>query len=193
MAHNVQRDRYVVRCAQLTSPFETLTPRRTGLATARGSGTNGYVQRNLSALRPRDKQPHQSPHYTDDLPAPSLLRKPNQEILLHERKRQVEVQCLELRENLESQNNLKEEEIEERVDTLRAKLLRNLQKMTQDEKTLKEHQVHQLAEAKEKKNADMQRAFGIGKDFIEGAAFDKELQVNSHIFQIMFFPHGIIN
>ncbi|KAJ3038491.1 RNA-splicing factor [Rhizophlyctis rosea] len=146
-----------------------------GLSTARGSGTNGYVQRNLSALRPRDKQPHQAPNFSDDREPPSLLRKPNQDILLHERKRQVEVQCLELRENLEGQD-LQEEEIEERVSALREKLLKNLQKMTQDEKTLKEHQVHQLAEAKEKKNAEMQRAFGISKDFVEGAAFDRDLQ-----------------
>ncbi|KAJ3054668.1 RNA-splicing factor [Rhizophlyctis rosea] len=149
-----------------------------GLSTARGSGTNGYVQRNLSAFRPRDKQSHQHSNFNaDDHAPPSLLRKPNQDILLHERKRQVEVKCLELQENLESAGDMTEEEIEARVDSLRQQLTADLHKMTQNEKTLKDHQVHQLAEAKEKKNAEMQQAFGISsKNFVEGAAFDRDLQ-----------------
>ncbi|KAJ3300481.1 RNA-splicing factor [Borealophlyctis nickersoniae] len=144
-----------------------------GLTTARGSGTNGYVQRNLSALRPREKRQDQGSF--DDLAPPSVLRKPNQDILDHERKRQVELQCLLLQENLEEQG-LSEETVQERVTALRSQLTANLKKMTQDTKELREHQVHQLAEAKEKKNAEMQRAFGIGSDFVEGAAFDRELQ-----------------
>ncbi|KAJ3045010.1 RNA-splicing factor [Rhizophlyctis rosea] len=129
---------------ELEEPISTVLENGIGPSTARGSGTNGYVQRNLSSLRPRDKQPHQAPNFSDERGPPSLIQKPNQDILLHERKRQVEVQCLELREKLESQN-LQEEEIEERVSALREKLLKNLQTVTQDEKTLKEHQVLQLA------------------------------------------------
>lgn len=72
-----------------------------GLNTARGSGTNGYVQRNLSTVN----QARQKVDYKtdDELRAldRQLSRPPNAEILDHQRKRQVEVKCLEYREELE--------------------------------------------------------------------------------------------
>jgi len=66
-----------------------------GLITARGSGTNGYVQRNLSAVRvnrTENKRP-------EEFSKPEV-RKPNAELLQHDRKRQVEVELLKLREEL---------------------------------------------------------------------------------------------
>ena len=74
-----------------------------GLQTARGSGTNGYVQRNLSLLRSRkDKIEY---HTNDDLAKLEQMntKKPNQEILEHERKRQIELKCIELQEVMEEQ------------------------------------------------------------------------------------------
>lgn len=72
-----------------------------GLKTARGSGTNGYVTRNLSFAKPKfsTSKPHD---YSNDNPAPRS-RKPNADVLLHKSKRQIEVECLELRERLEVQ------------------------------------------------------------------------------------------
>ena len=71
-----------------------------GLSTPRGSGTSGYVQRNLAHLRPRDRG---APYARDaDAAArPHRQRQPDQEILEHERKRAVEVSVLTLREKLE--------------------------------------------------------------------------------------------
>ena len=70
-----------------------------GLQTARGSGTNGYVQRNLSTLRPRslaaEAERHQETRVRNVQPDSSILD--------HERKRKVEVKCLELRDELEDQ------------------------------------------------------------------------------------------
>lgn len=69
-----------------------------GLTTPRGSGTNGYVVRNLSALRSyQSSQDRQSAWDT----APPKHREPDQAILDHERKRKVEVKCLELQLELE--------------------------------------------------------------------------------------------
>jgi serine/arginine repetitive matrix protein 2 len=62
------------------------------------SGTNGYVQRNLSYLR--SQQPGQDRASAWDS-APPKHREPDQAILEHERKRQVEVKCLELQLQLE--------------------------------------------------------------------------------------------
>lgn len=61
------------------------------------SGTSGYVQRNLSALRVHEKNNDKS---SWDI-APPRHREPDEAILEHERKRKVEVKCLELRVELE--------------------------------------------------------------------------------------------
>ena len=67
-----------------------------GLSTPRGSGTSGYVQRNMSFLRPRDNPPH-DPEQTLEY----RQRSPDADILAHDRKREVEVQCLKLQDQLE--------------------------------------------------------------------------------------------
>lgn len=66
-----------------------------GLRTPRGSGTNGFVQRNLSFARPKISNNFQY----DQLPSKSS-RKPSLDILLHQSKRQIEVECLQYEEEL---------------------------------------------------------------------------------------------
>lgn len=74
-----------------------------GLQTARGSGTNGYVQRNLSQVRMRKE----NVNYRNDEDLARLeqinSKKPNKEILEHERKRNIELKCLELEEMMDEQ------------------------------------------------------------------------------------------
>ena len=72
-----------------------------GLKSARGSGTNGYVQRNLSFVKPKTKS-NNDYKYEDQPQAPP--RKPNDEVLLHKARRQVEVEVLEYQEKLEEDN-----------------------------------------------------------------------------------------
>ena len=74
-----------------------------GLQTARGSGTNGYVQRNLSLLRSRKEKVEYHTQQDVDMLEQMNTRKPNQEILEHERKRQVELKCMELQDMMEEQ------------------------------------------------------------------------------------------
>ena len=73
-----------------------------GLTTARGTGTNGYVTKNMSSLgTKRERVEYRT---DDDLKrAEAMLapKKTNPDILEHERKRQVEIQCMELRAQLE--------------------------------------------------------------------------------------------
>lgn len=61
-------------------------------------GTNGYVTRNLSFVKP-------PPQRKDELKEESgpKLKKANAAILEHNRKRQVEVKCMELRIKLEDE------------------------------------------------------------------------------------------
>jgi len=69
-----------------------------GLTTPRGSGTSGYVQRNLSHLRPRDTH---APYPKDFDTLKHRQRQPDKDILEHDRKREIEVKVFELRDKLE--------------------------------------------------------------------------------------------
>ena len=193
-----------------------------GLSTPRGSGTSGYVQRNLSHLKPRDSGYGSTPSYgppgLDDGKDTFKQRKPDQKILEHDRRREIEVKVLEERDRLEEENErideekkkkgkggdgdkedktkrvkLSEEEIEERLDALRARLTKELEdelaggpavptgpkrdgygKRRQDygdrdlgpkgRKQFKPYQVHELAEAKIQESERLRRALGIREE-----------------------------
>jgi hypothetical protein len=143
-----------------------------GLTTPRGSGTSGYVQRNLSALRPRDRQ---EPYNIDD--RHHKPRQPDPAILEHERKRKIEVQVFELRDSLEEAGELDEDEIDERCDKLRVKLEEESQargKGKTDARGLKSFQVHDLAKAKIEEDDRMRRALGIRDDYVEGGHWKRQ-------------------
>ena len=71
-----------------------------GLTTPRGSGTSGYVQRNLAHLKPRDQG---KPYSTDLDSLKHRQRQPDKDILEHDRKREIEVKVFELRDLLEDE------------------------------------------------------------------------------------------
>lgn len=175
-----------------------------GLSTPRGSGTSGYVQRNSAFLKPRNAgygAPYPPVATTEDkggLGGSFRQRKPDQQILDHDRKRAIEVQVLEERERLEEENEelekekkkgLTEEEIDERCDALRVKLLKELEEggeksgsaagdrgrrqqqqqrggqYEKDRRQLKSYQVHELAEAKIQESERLRKALGIKEDW----------------------------
>ncbi|KAJ7313864.1 hypothetical protein JRQ81_005625 [Phrynocephalus forsythii] len=145
-----------------------------GLPTPRGSGTNGYVQRNLSAVRhKKDRTDYKSEEELRKLES-SLVKKPNQDILDHERKRKVELKCLELAELMEEQG-YGEGEIQEKVATFRMMLLeKDIAVVKEGEQPQKPTvtETHQLAEANEKKNERLRAAFGISDNYVDGSSFD---------------------
>jgi len=74
-----------------------------GLTTARGSGTNGYVQRNFAAIKTRRERVD---YKTDaDLARldKTLNKQPNKEILEHQWKRNIELKCVMLQDKLEEE------------------------------------------------------------------------------------------
>ncbi|KAJ3892482.1 pyridoxal phosphate-dependent transferase [Lentinula edodes] len=149
-----------------------------GLTTPRGSGTNGYVIRNLSTLR--SYEPAQDRASAWDV-APPKHREPDQGILEHERKRQVEVKCLELQLELE-EKDIDEEEIEKQVDELRTKLNANLNAYAMPStKRFKPSDTHAIAAAKKSELDKMARALGTRRDYAEGQAFDRERQEQDKI------------
>ncbi|CAG8054365.1 unnamed protein product [Penicillium nalgiovense] len=141
---------------------------------------------------------------------PFKQRMPDKQILEHDRKRAIEVKVMEERERLEEENErieeeadkkkgksgdkkeedgetqgekiLSDEEIDERCDALRQRLLEELEDdlkraesgfkkppvsgagAGRDRRNLKSYQVHELAEAKIEETERLRRAFGLMED-----------------------------
>ena len=165
-----------------------------GLSTPRGSGTSGYVQRNLSHLRPRDNI---APYPKDLDSIKHRQRQPDKDILAHDRAREIEVKVFDLRDRLEdeeyvshSKSTLKsgckndadtenfcrvdEDEIEVQTEALRKKLTSEMNGSKTSGKGLKSHQVHELAAAKIQESEKLRKALGISKDYEEGSHWKKQ-------------------
>ncbi|KAL5965967.1 Serine/arginine repetitive matrix protein 2 [Taenia solium] len=156
-----------------------------GLPTPRGSGTNGYVQRNLAYLTTyKDKINYKTD--ADVKHADALaFKEPNKDILMHEKKRRVEVRCFELRQTMEDQGYT-EEEIEEKVSALREELTsrltgdiapKNLDEafkpgatIIPDANRLVPRGTHETAAVTILKNTVFKEALGIGDDYEDGSA-----------------------
>ncbi|CAO1634931.1 unnamed protein product [Parajaminaea phylloscopi] len=152
-----------------------------GLPTARGSGTSGHIQKNLSHYKPRDAT---TSRHAAELPTAGT--KQDAGILDHERKRKVEVRCMQLRDELEDQG-VGEEEIEAQVDVLRQKLLRSSQwsqPSRADIKALRPSDVHARSAAKSREMAAFGRALRIDSNYVEGQAWDKDLQERRKVERI---------
>ncbi|KAF8165008.1 hypothetical protein B0H34DRAFT_649610, partial [Crassisporium funariophilum] len=147
-----------------------------GLTTPRGSGTSGYVVRNLSTLRSHDKNYDRAAAWDA---VPPKHREPDQAILEHEKKRKVEIACLELQLELEDKE-IDEEIIEKQVEDLRQKLNANLANLTLP-RTSKPSDTHGMAAAKKTELSKMARALGTRSDYQEGDAFDREKQEESKL------------
>jgi hypothetical protein len=167
-----------------------------GLSTPRGSGTSGYVQRNLAHIRPRDSGAPYPPRGGDsssssasNFDAPKhKQRQPDRGILEHDRKRAVEVKVLELRDELEDAGELDEDEIEAKCITLRERLLAEGAAAARggggggggpDRRKgprggLKMHQVHEMADQKIRESEKLRRALKISRDYEEGAHWKRQ-------------------
>ncbi|TWU72612.1 RNA-splicing factor [Metarhizium rileyi] len=144
-----------------------------GLNTPRGSGTSGYVQRNLAHLKPRD---HGAPYPKDLDSLRHKQRQPDKGILEHDRKRQIEVKVFDLRDKLEEEE-IEEEEIDKRCDQLREKLLSEMgsgKGPSESRRSFKEHQVHEMADAKIKESERLRRALKISSDYEEGSHWKRQ-------------------
>uniref|UniRef100_A0A0K8TS33 Putative splicing coactivator srm160/300 subunit n=1 Tax=Tabanus bromius TaxID=304241 RepID=A0A0K8TS33_TABBR len=154
-----------------------------GLQTARGSGTNGHVQRNWAFVRPgkKDNIAYKTEEDLSKLDA-SMNRPPNQEILDHERKRKIEVKCAEFEEILEKQGYTYQE-IKAKVDSYRAKLMgQGKGELPKDEfGRIIVRETHQIAEAQQEKNAKLREAFGIPEYFVDGSSFDPDRKAKEEI------------
>lgn len=78
-----------------------------GLQTPRGSGTNGYIQSNKFFMKPKSNKvltdASSIKGFDTGQGTAGLTRKPNKEILEHDRKRQIQLKLLVLEEKLVEQ------------------------------------------------------------------------------------------
>lgn len=111
----------------LNTLHTTMSYNGIGLQTARGSGTSGHVQKNIADRRTEGFRHKREREAADAERRASQARKVRARqnaggaIASHERRRWVEVQCMELRERLEDAD-VDEAEVETRVLALRVKL-----------------------------------------------------------------------
>ncbi|KAI1173921.1 pre-mRNA splicing factor CWC21 [Nemania sp. FL0916] len=150
-----------------------------GLSTPRGSGTSGYVQRNLAHMKPRDRD-RGAPYPRDLDHLKHRQRQPDKGILEHDRKREVEVKVFELRDQLEDEG-VEEDEIDRRCDALRIELREKMNNPragtgsgSGPRRGFKAHQVHEQAEAKIKESERLRNALKISKDYEEGSHWKRQ-------------------
>jgi hypothetical protein len=121
-----------------------------GLPTPRGSGTSGYVTRNLSYV-PKEKS-------SGRVGSLGLMRpktgRADPEIAQHERLRQIEVTCLELEDKLQKEG-MDDESILERIDALRKKLASETEDGLRDQES---------GSSMKEKNKRFAKALGLDED-----------------------------
>lgn len=92
-----------------------------GLQTARGSGTNGYVQRNLSSIVSKKRKVDYQNERDRLIEKPFISRPLNTDIAEHKRKREIENKCLEYEERLK-EKGVDAEEIVIRLKNYRERI-----------------------------------------------------------------------
>ncbi|MFQ6644131.1 hypothetical protein Gotur_018684, partial [Gossypium turneri] len=87
-----------------------------------GSGTNGYIQGNKFFVKPKTNRVTHStkPFEADQGTAGLTTRKPNKEILEHDRKRQIELKLVILEEKLAEQDYTESEIADNLVEARKA-------------------------------------------------------------------------
>ncbi|KAK6057371.1 Cwf21, partial [Cooperia oncophora] len=156
--------------------FRTFKPCTTALVFRRlgVSGTNGYVQANLSNLllsRVTNvlniiarltfaEQKHRS------------IKDPNEEILQHQRKRIIEMKCAEF-EMLMEEKGFDDDEIQKKVSDYRKLLLGQLESGELNlDSELDTRDSHARAKAAVKNRDKMRDALGLSKDFVPGKSME---------------------
>lgn len=163
-----------------------------GLATARGTGTNGFIQANLANLfMPKvclicfydinySFFQQRSSYLTEEdikKAEAEVNRTPNKELLNHEKKRRVELKCLELNDLMEDQG-YNQEEIDEKVNEYRALLLDQVLKgefeldLDRNGRPIATDS-HTKAEVMAERKSRIRSALGIKDEFVEGSCLDQ--------------------
>eukprot|EP01117_Protostelium_nocturnum_P012494 TRINITY_DN4605_c0_g1_i1.p1 TRINITY_DN4605_c0_g1~~TRINITY_DN4605_c0_g1_i1.p1 ORF type:complete len:241 (-),score=93.65 TRINITY_DN4605_c0_g1_i1:147-869(-) len=143
-----------------------------GITTPRGTGTSGHVQKNLAHINKNRIKPP----IIQERKSQPIQKKANEEILEHERKRQLEVQVFDWakKNGFLDREDLGEEELEELLQKKREQLTKDQRHKSTPNPNLQE--THQRSAQKEKETERFRNALGVSKDYKSGDAFNVELQ-----------------
>ena len=145
-----------------------------GLPTARGSGTNGYIQRNLSFIKKKFKLGNYKEIINQFQLNPLQSKKRiDNEIIEHEIKYKIEMELYDLKEKLKN-DGVNDIEIENQIklkrEELKNKLLKNNNEFIDKKET------HSSNKLKTSKMDLIKNALKIKEEYKIGEAFDTELQ-----------------
>ncbi|KAD6795590.1 hypothetical protein E3N88_06486 [Mikania micrantha] len=142
-----------------------------GLQTARGSGTNGYIQTNKFFVKPKTNRVStaNSAGYEAGQGIAGVSKKPNKDILEHDRKRQIQLKLVVLEDKLVDQGYT-DDEIAEKLSEARRTL--EAASVSEDaggaiaavtimDQKVSDTQTHQVAARKQKQMETLKNALGI--------------------------------
>ena len=150
-----------------------------GIPSAKGTGTNGYVERALGYL-PKDYKPGSYGEIIRQMkanPAP-IKRKINDDIILHEEKHKIEVQLYDLKEKYENENKYTPEEIIEKINSERKKLYKLLERREAD--FMDKNETHQKGKLKDAQMKIIRDEKKKKKEYNLGEGFEFTLQTDEN-------------
>ena len=148
-----------------------------GLPSAKGTGTNGYVERALGYLH-KDYKPGSYGEIIRQMkanPAP-IKRKINDDIILHEEKHKIEVELYDLKEKFENEKKYTEDEINEKINNERKRLYHLLERREAD--FMDKNETHQKGKLKDAQMKIIRDALKIKKEYNLGEGFEFTLQAD---------------
>ena len=146
-----------------------------GLHSAKGTGTNGYVERALGYL-PKDYKPGSYGEIIRQMKAnpAQIKRKINDDIILHEEKHKIEVELYDLKEKYENEKKYTEDEINDKINNERKRLYHLLERREAD--FMDKNETHQKGKLKDAQMKIIRDALKIKKEYNLGEGFDFTLQ-----------------
>ena len=148
-----------------------------GIPSAKGTGTNGFVERALGYL-PKDYKPGSYGEIIRQMksnPAP-IKRKINDEIILHEEKHKIEVELYDLKEKYLKEKKYSEKEIEEKINNERKRLYHLLERREAD--FMDKNETHQKGKLKDAQMKIIKNALKIKEGYYLGEGFEYGLQAD---------------
>ena len=148
-----------------------------GIPSAKGTGTNGYVERALGYL-PKDYKPGSYGEIIRQMksnPAPNK-RKINDEIILHEEKHKIEVELYDLKEKYLTEKKYSDKEIEEKINKERRRLYYLLERREAD--FMDKNETHQKGKLKDAQMKIIKDALKIKDGYYLGEGFEYGLQAD---------------
>jgi len=145
------------------------------LHSAKGTGTNGYIERALGYL-PKDYKPGSYGEIIRQMKAnpAQIKRKINDDIILHEEKHKIEVELYDLKEKYENEKKYTEDEINDKINNERKRLYHLLERREAD--FMDKNETHQKGKLKDAQMKIIRDALKIKKEYNLGEGFDFTLQ-----------------